>query len=70
MFEARLPVQVNATPALCEFIKHYFKDGPPECQIQDIEEYALSEGRGDLMGTLQMTRAEYGNLWLRREFWI
>ncbi len=70
MFEARLPIEVPVSEDLCEFIRGYFKQGgPQECQIQDIEEYALSWGRPDIFTAMTTLRAEYGNLWLRREFW-
>lgn len=68
MFEVRIPVNVPISINLREFILQYFEpDGPPECQIQDIEEYAASLSRADLLATLEAIRAKYGNLWLRRE---
>ncbi len=70
-FEARIPVQVEASIALSEFIKSFFlMGGSQECQIQDIEEYALSEDRGALLGPLQIIRDRYGSLWLRREAYV
>ncbi len=70
-FEARIPVQVEASTDLSEFIKSYFlRGGSQECQIQDIEEYAIAEDRGAFLGSLQIIRDRYGTLWLRREAYV
>lgn len=73
MFESRLRIKLNVaiSPELRAFVCEKFqRGGSDEFTIQDVQESVADSGRADLCGILEAIRAEYGNLWLKREWWL
>ena len=73
MFEARIKVDVGVT--LCDELRQFIREdfrrgGHVEMTVQDVQEALVDRGREDLKPVIDRIRAEYGNLWLRYEWWI
>jgi len=73
MFEARLPVTPECASMITEetrqsICEYFERGGSAEMQIQDIQEGLADNNKPQDRG-LTMIRQEYGNLWLKREYW-
>jgi len=72
MFEARLKVNtgIQIPDELRAYVKAMFERGGHHvCVVQDVQEALLGDDRTDLLPAINMVRNEFGNLWLRREWW-